>query len=1471
MMIHETYKKIPFYIKLFLIVVFILSFGFYTNIFAIGLPPPPGGYNPGAELDPDCFPGDVDCIVSISAGTMIYPGAGISVSTGSGWDTSITDNSANWNTAFGWGDHSIAGYLTSISGLNISNLTNDSGYLTTYTETDPVYSAWDKDYADLINSPTIPTTLASLSDDSTHRLVTDTEKSTWNAKQTALVSGTNIKTINSTSLLGSGDIAIAPMAYPGAGISVSTGSGWDTSITDNSANWNTTFGWGNWASNFGTTLGTIAQGNDSRIINGQTAFGWGDHSSAGYLTSLTGALLSTGATTGATSQAQSFTNGIISPTVLGGTFTTQDLNFQTTSGVGASGADMHFLVGNNGGTEAMTILNNGNVGIGNTNPSQELSLVGDLELENTTSNDTGVIYKGADRFIHNFSHPTGATETPDGQNTFVGINAGNFTMGSTATMTDEASYNTGIGYGSLFSNTSGSNNTANGMNSLYNNTDGGYNTASGLDSLYNNTTGSNNTANGIGSLYKNTTGINNSGMGGSTLYQNVSGNYNTANGYSSLFSNYSGDYNTTDGVSALYDLGTSQTGGSFNVGTSYTIKSIGTTDFTLIGASANTVGVVFTATGSGSGSGTAYPNDTDNNTAIGYNTGRGIIYGTNNTIVGANVTGLSAGLSNNIIIADGSGNQRINVGSTGNVGIGNTNPTVPLDVTGAIRSSTGEFTSSAIDVSLKQGANTVLRGTRSTTAWSDAVDTQWLQVGNTSDNVAFSSQSGTSASRVLFATNAFNINTANNNTAPIGLFDVSNGSSKLFNILSGGNVGIGDTTPSEKLDVAGSIALNGTRIIHLPDQTNFTNSLVYGTGGANLSHTSGLDGQDNSMFGIGAGNALTTGAQNSLFGLQAGNALDVNLGNTAFGTWALRVLSGSGNNYNGAFGYKSLYNLTTGTENVGLGDHNLTGLVTGSNNTSVGAYALWGGSAYDGNTAIGHYSFYNQTNAVIGNNNTAVGNGSGISATGTEGVYLGYIAGAKDQGSGNVFVGSQSGSSSANSGAAITSSYSTGVGFKSLYALTGGTNNNALGFSALQKVTTGGNNNAFGSEALWSVLTTSNSTAMGHRALYSATGASNTAVGSISLYSMTTGANNVALGYQAGRYITGGATANTTSDYSVYVGNDTKAGADNNQNEIVIGYNTTGNGSNTTTIGTGNVLYVGGASIAGKAARFTNSAGYCDIDPLTTALVCTSDINLKKNITTLDKEDNEFSLNTDITIPTTTLEKILLLTPVNYNWKTENNTDSKHVGFIAQETEQLFPDIVMTDSQTDIKSIAYSNLIPYTIKAIQELNLKIEGLSSLDTELSMSLGSLIKRFMEDMGNNIENLYASVINANKIKTETLCVGSVCVTESEFLNMVNNTNTNTNNTNTVTDNNTDTETDPNSDEPLELEEGTPDESEPQDQNSNPDESVVDDSTEEENTDSVVVSDDSVESSNEDEVASSPIAQNEENNNINTEISE
>jgi len=58
---------------------------------------------------------------------------------------------------------------------------------------------------------------------------------------------------------------------------------------------------------------------------------------------------------------------------------------------------------------------------------------------------------------------------------------------------------------------------------------------------------------------------------------------------------------TLDGLDSAYDV----TAGSFVVGQYYTIRTVGTTDFTLIGAVANTVGVLFQATGVGTGTGVA--------------------------------------------------------------------------------------------------------------------------------------------------------------------------------------------------------------------------------------------------------------------------------------------------------------------------------------------------------------------------------------------------------------------------------------------------------------------------------------------------------------------------------------------------------------------------------------------------------------------------------------------------------------------------------------------------------------------------------------------------------------------------------------------------------------------------------------------------------------------------------------------------
>jgi hypothetical protein len=68
---------------------------------------------------------DLSADRSWTINSMVYPSAGIAVSTGTAWGTSITDNSSNWNTAFGWGNHASAGYVPGARTLTINGTTFD--------------------------------------------------------------------------------------------------------------------------------------------------------------------------------------------------------------------------------------------------------------------------------------------------------------------------------------------------------------------------------------------------------------------------------------------------------------------------------------------------------------------------------------------------------------------------------------------------------------------------------------------------------------------------------------------------------------------------------------------------------------------------------------------------------------------------------------------------------------------------------------------------------------------------------------------------------------------------------------------------------------------------------------------------------------------------------------------------------------------------------------------------------------------------------------------------------------------------------------------------------------------------------------------------------------------------------------------------------------------------------------------------
>ena len=76
---------------------------------------------------------------------MIYPSAGIPVSTGSAWGTSIVNNSTNWNTAYSWGNHALAGYLTSAAiGVTVQPYNANTVIDGSYVHTDNNYTTAEK-------------------------------------------------------------------------------------------------------------------------------------------------------------------------------------------------------------------------------------------------------------------------------------------------------------------------------------------------------------------------------------------------------------------------------------------------------------------------------------------------------------------------------------------------------------------------------------------------------------------------------------------------------------------------------------------------------------------------------------------------------------------------------------------------------------------------------------------------------------------------------------------------------------------------------------------------------------------------------------------------------------------------------------------------------------------------------------------------------------------------------------------------------------------------------------------------------------------------------------------------------------------------------------------------------------------------------------------------------------------------------
>lgn len=180
--------------------------------------------------------------------------------------------------------------------------------------------------------------------------------------------------------------------------------------------------------------------------------------------------------------------------------------------------------------------------------------------------------------------------------------------------------------------------------------------------------------------------------------------------------------------------------------------------------------------------------------------------------------------------------------------------------------------------------------------------------------------------------------------------------------------------------------------------------------------------------------------------------------------------------------------------------------------------------------------------------------------------------------------------------------------------------------------------------------------------------------------------------------------------------------------------------------------------------RFQDSNGYCEINPTTTTWSCTSDRRLKENIKSLDADS--------------ILANLSELRPVSFAWKTDT-THTDRIGLIAQEVEEFFPDLVMTDNSSGMKSVAYGGFTPYLIAGVQELahadnNLATLLMTGTSTFATSSPFAALLETEDSLWSRLvtlaQNFVDGVLTLAGIRTDELCVGSVCVDEATFLQMV-----------------------------------------------------------------------------------------------------
>ncbi|MEI6143614.1 MAG: tail fiber domain-containing protein, partial [Mariniphaga sp.] len=404
----------------------------------------------------------------------------------------------------------------------------------------------------------------------------------------------------------------------------------------------------------------------------------------------------------------------------------------------------------------------------------------------------------------------------------------------------------------------------------------------------------------------------------------------------------------------------------------------------------------------------------------------------------------------------------------------------------------------------------------------------------------------------------------------------------------------------------------------------------------------------------------------------------------------------------------------SGNFSAGTITANLTGNITG-NSTIGGSLTINGnGTSYSFPTTRGTSGQVLSTNGTGGTNWISTGSTS-WNLTGNAGTTSGTnFIGTTDDKALIFKVNNQKAGE-------VSSGSNTSFGYQTLTSTTSfGVGNAAVGYQALLNNTDGYNNTAYGYYPLLSNTTGTDNTAIGNRALYgNIDGYNNTAIGERALYSITSGYNNTAIGYGAGLAATG---SNSTSSASVYLGASTKAKADGASNEIVIGYNATGNGGNSTTIGYNiSSVYIAGiygvTSTSGSAV-YINSSGKLG--------TTTSSARFKKDI-------QDMGAVSDV---------LMKLRPVTFVYKDEvaDGDKSTQYGLIAEEVAKIEPNLVANDKDGNPFTVYYNRVNAMLLNEVQKQHSTIEN-----------QGELIKQLQNEM-TNVKKELANSQDLNKAMLE-----------------------------------------------------------------------------------------------------------------------